>query len=701
MAAPRLKVGGFDFSVFLRLQPDEGQAIDPTNQDYFRPQFSGTPALSEGTSWVADAVDNRTQMFPIYFTAENRTAIKALIREANEALVKGAQVEFCIDPDVEGSSFFDLERGVLLEEFNFYHLVNGVAGATLQLTTRPYANSATHRLIASIPQGSAAVVKFAATGIAGDAYALAGLEVRVGSAAASAGRVVAWGIHPHPSHNPYREAVTALAQASSTLQGASGAIGSTYVKIPVSPTGASGIAYQAFLDPVAAHVGRHRVIAIGRSGLSAGIPLYAVDNFGAVLGPTAIASQTDVNKWQVIDLGEVNVPARASGQEPVPTQSVSIMGGGASGQTINASPGFHLAGIMFLPLDYSAGILRTKGAGGAARLYEDSFDRFVGLESRMEQQPDADKGGKWLGNVGQIGAVYGGAVKTKYWLLPGTFAAGKVETEGGGGHKAIKAVPNASAAANLNKESIQHDVLAQITVGLSPPSGMATTHAASAAVVFYPAGRTGPGSEETAPLGGVGAKLQFGPSQMLQIVSASANGATAVLASAGIASTLASGLYLGQQHVLTMQIRGPRMDVWLATGPVGASPVLSASAPDALGGGWPILAVNSGSNVASGVAYVDDLTVQSLAAGGSDVGPRETFRFESHPEGRVVQGNASVFVADRLADYRGQFPKMPPVPTNATGPARVVVLQGEVDNIVGNDGPNIALTVLERFRFLA
>ena len=105
-----------------------------------------------------------------------------------------------------------------------------------------------------------------------------------------------------------------------------------------------------------------------------------------------------------------------------------------------------------------------------------------------------------------------------------------------------------------------------------------------------------------------------------------------------------------------------------------------------------------------GRVVVDSIVITVIGAEGEsakDIGARETFRFESHPEGRVYQGNASVFTADRLADYRGQFPKMAPVGSPMpTGPAHVVVLQGELDNIQGLDGPDVALTILERFRVL-
>lgn len=680
MSAPRLKVGGLDLSEFLRTQPDESPAADPAGSGYFRPQFSGAPALGEGQSFSGVAVDNRTMVFPLYIAGPaltTRALIKSKIEEINEVLVKGAQVEFCIDPSVESSSYFDLEGGTLQEEFNFYHLINMVSGAVLTLTVRPYANTATQRLIASIPAATSAVVEFAATGIIGDAYGLANLEVRVGSQVASAGRVIAWGVHPSASHNPYQAATSGLAQPGATVRGASGAIGSQYTAIPVSPTGASGIAYTAYLEPVAAHVGRHRVIAIGRSALTVPIPLYAEDRFGAILGATAIASQTDVNKWQVIDLGEVNVPARASGQEAVPTQYVNIRGGGAEGAGINATPGFHLNGLLFLPLDYSAGILRTPGT---LVLERDAFTRFPG-GALLETLPEAEVDGKWsnAGGYAAVAAKYRALTAVSVALSPFAIAA------------------NATAFYDLASGALNSDVAASAEVFLG---GVVPSQIASGAYAELWAKR----SPESASAG-VWTRLTFGPSQTLQLLAG--NGTTAtVLASAGIASTLASGLYQGQTNALVLKTQGALANVWLATGPLAASPILAANNSMISQAGNPAIrlqtAAASSAKGFNQTIFIDNIALSSLSAGASDIGARETFRFESHPEGRVYQGNASVFQQDRLANYRGQFPKLPPVGSpGPSGPARMVVLQGEIDNLQGLDGPDIAVTVLERYRFLS
>jgi hypothetical protein len=229
-------------------------------------------------------------------------------------------------------------------------------------------------------------------------------------------------------------------------------------------------------------------------------------------------------------------------------------------------------------------------------------------------------------------------------------------------------------------------------------AALATKAAASAYVVLWSQART----NASIVLTGNAAKFQLGPNPYLALFSASSNGATVLKASAGSASFSASGIYTGQPYTVTMRSNEGRVDVWINSFTqfgLAASPVLSASSADLTPIGWFALAANEGSGEAN--LSLTNISAYILGAGSSDIGARETFRFESYPEGRVYQGNASIFQFDRLAAFRGGFPQIPPTGSSmATGPARVVALQGEIDNIVGNDGMDISLFVQERFRFL-
>jgi hypothetical protein len=427
------------------------------------------------------------------------------------------------------------------------------------------------------------------------------------------------------------------------------------------------------LDPVAAHVGRHRVFGIARSGLNQSIPVYAMDRFGAILGATAVVTQTDQTKWQLVDLGEIQVPARATGQEEVPTQYVQLYGGGGSGAVVVASPGLHLNGLLFLPLDYSAGIMVT--GGGVADLIGDGFSGFSIFGGPMNSGRVGDLGGVWTKIAGQF---EGWSFENSGWISP--VSAGLVLTAG------------ATAFYGIGSGRQSADVFAEAGFNISGPTP-SVVGASDAHVAIYP---------KMTPSGPyVKAHLSLGPSPYVAIISGGSPGAKNLRASAGMPSIGASGIFQGQAHKLAARILAGRMDVWVATGALAASPAVSASHGEIGLTGYPGIDVKQSPDTAAAI-NVRRFAAYEFGATAVGIGARETFRFESFPEGRVVQGNASVFQADRLADYRGGFPKIPPMGSGAEspGPGRMVVFQGEIDNVVGNDGPDIALSALERFRFL-
>jgi hypothetical protein len=663
-----LKVGEFDVSPFVRVAHEDG--MDPADSEYSEPQFSGSPAFGEGQEFAGESVNNRLMPFPVIISAPNTDALYEQIREIDAELVKGNQVEFR-SGGASQSTFFDLEAGRLDIEFEFWLDQAAKARGTLHLWTRPRGTTGTTRQVVSVAAGSAAVMQLPATGIIGDRPALANFEIRVGLAAASNGRIAAYAVHPHPSFNGLHSPTPGLAQPGAIMRGASGAVGSQFLAIPVSPTTASGVAYTAFLTPPDAHVGRHRVLAIGRSGLNVPLSIYAEDRFGAALGATALATQTDVNKWQVLDLGEVQVPSRMPGQEPVPTQSVSLVVGGASGALINASPAFHLDSLMFLPLDHSAGIMRTRG--GQPPILKDSFATAEeGFDVPLEKVP-ADTGQVWSRTAG--GQLFKRG-RTIYLGFLSQHLAG------------------ATAFYDVASGALYADVTVGAPLQLGP-NVTSPSQASGIAIEIW--AKRNPGLASA----GVWARMMYGPSQTLQLLSG--NGSTAtVLASAGIASTLASGVYQGQAHLLTLRILGARADIWFATGPLPASPILSAS--NAVIGqlGNPALRVfNGGSQIGAPFSVNAPFAVANSAATAVDIGAREWFRFESYPEKRVFQGNASVFRADRTRDHRGDLPRLPAVGSPMpTGPAQVVFLAGEIDNFVGNDGCDFVAAVREQFTYL-
>ena len=695
MASPRLKVAGRDLSSYLVAFSEELEVVDP---DRIEPSFSGSPAFREGLEFVADATGNKEWSLPLVLTAASRSELHKLIVDINNDLARGAQVEYCVDPDVDPSTFFDLEAGRLDVAHSYALSIHATQRAVLRLWTRPHGHTATSRLIASV--SGTGPQEFNATGILGDADALATLEARVGSTVASAGRVVGYGVARSASYRGIRLASSLSGQASSLATAeATSSIGSTMVSVPVSPTGASGVAVTAYLSPPEAYVGRHRVFAVLRSNLSntGHLKLYAKDRFGAPLGATVIASQNSPQKMMLADLGEIQVPARASGQDAVPTQEINLYAGGASGAAYAQASGYPLSlgGLMLFPVGNAPGLMRTRGIGGDQALYADNFNR-IAETTFLQNSPNAVPGG---GVWSRVAGFFGGAYS--FYGLGISNRISPVASIGGGPYPVLSntgAAPtgaNASGLYALASGAQNGDVSMSGKLGIV---GVASPAGASTTVELWSKALTN-GSILTH---GIGARLAMLPgSPALQLVLAS-NGATAGLASAVAASAaaIASGMWGGIEHTMTVQVRGNRVDMWFGTAITG-SPILTASHAMAAMSGWPAVRMNAGSNIASAVIYLDDLSVISLSSGASDIAARETFRFQSYPEPRSYPGIASIFVADRAADFRGDPPRLPPVGSpGASGPARVIVFEGSVDDFRGNDVIDLALAVTERWTFL-
>jgi hypothetical protein len=244
---------------------------------------------------------------------------------------------------------------------------------------------------------------------------------------------------------------------------------------------------------------------------------------------------------------------------------------------------------------------------------------------------------------------------------------------------------NATGLYSVSSGALFSDVYAEITFALS-----ASAAAASPAHIELWAKQFS---------ASYGYTVRFEPNpHSLQIRSYTSAGAS-TMASAGIASTLASGVYQGHGQRLGVSVQGGAIAAYLGTS-AGAA-VLSASNGAAAQPGWPALGMGNGSPGASSFIYADDFLYRTLAGGASDIGPREWFRFETAPERRVYQGNASFYFANRAADFRGEHPLAPITGSpGPSGPAQMVVFSGDPDNFVGNDLMDVSLSVRDRFRFL-
>jgi hypothetical protein len=663
-----LRVNGRDLAPYVVAAPADSE-FDPVDADRIEPQFSGAPAFAEGAAFTGDATDNREWTIPLVLDAADRAALHSLIRDINADLVQGAPVEFASD-EADDSTFFSLETGRLDVHYQFMLTgVHNTTRAVLRLWTIPHGHTGTARTVASLAATGA--VEFPATGILGDIDALANIEVRVGSKVASNGRIVGYGVHRSASFAGIRgpSAPEFVAQSGATVRGYSGAVGSQALAIPVSPTGASGVALTSFLAPPGGHVGRHRLFGVMRSRLNRPVTLYARDRFGAILGPTTAASQTDATKWGLVDLGEVQVPR--GGSEGIPTQYVELVGGGASGAAVVASPALEVNRLIYMPLGEAPGLLRTRGAGGDSLLYADSFARFADLPvgNLLQTQPNAEIGdAAWAKTAGDL-------ANSNDRMVP---AASQNFTA------------NASAFYSLASGARHTDARAEVKTALSAG---ASAGVASSAIELW--------VKQINASEGMYARLDFTPSHALRIYSAT-GAATIVLASAVGASVAAaaSGFYAGNPLILGAQVLGDALTAFVGTSPVGAASVSVSNAFFTFRG-WPALKMNSGSNIPAAFLTADDFRYLGLSAGASDIAPRQWFRFESHPKNRAIQSNASVFTADREAEFRGNNPQAPPVGSpGASGPARAVVFSGDPDDFQGNDLLDVRVDATERWRFL-
>lgn len=668
--APHLQVADRDLSVFVNVQPGEG--LDPA-APFAEPQFSGGGAFGEGLTYIGDSITLREWVIPLILEAADRDSLLQLIEDINQDLTRGAQIEYAIDASVDSISYFDLERGRLDIAYNHFLAQSNITRANLRLWTRPFAHTGTARPIASI--AATAAVQFAATGIDGDLMAQARMDVRVGSQVASTGRVVAYGVHRSPSFNAIRgpSSPDFVAMSGATVRGASGAIGSQYLALPVSPTGGAygGPALTAYITPPAAHVGRHRVFAVMRSRLSAAISLYAVDSYDSRLGPTVTVPANSV--WNLKDLGEISVPSRSSiTQEGVATQTIRLWGGGASGMTVNASPGLEVNRLILLPLDEAPGVMLTDGTGNTTEWAGDGFFHGAWEVTDWDTYLSYSGNQRWAKIGGNLAAYH-------YYLVPLTTG--------------LTRAPNASGFYSLGSGAQLVDVETWGSFWMRDSvTGLPSTSCASTVVELWP--------KQFSASYGYAAKFQAGPSQFLQLMSYTAAGAS-VMACAGIASTLASTFYTGEQYTMTCRIQGGQIMVWIAGNSYSysASPVIQASHGAIAQPGWPAVRMIQGADTNT-LIEIDNMGHNVLGTLPSGIGSREFFRYEGWPQPRVFQGNASVFRADQTAALRGIPPKIPPTGSAVAVGAQVVVLSGETANFLGNDLLDVNLSVVERFNFL-
>src|SRR5574338_429537 len=312
-------------------------------------------------------------------TVTGLSGVHKMVRKINNTVGKSPMMLRLEEQSTEGPTFYDVETGQLDVNYNYYHAISSLLTGTLKLWSRPFGHTATLRAPTTIT--ATGPRQFSLPTVMGDVEAKANLAVRMGSYVASGGRVFAWGITPYGRSNsvPSRyirwpsylaNAGDMVAQSSSVATGASGAVGSTYVAIPVSPTTTSGVALTDYFTSdlggnLDARPGRYRVFGVYRSALSGNrMSLYARDALGNAIGPTVVASQNSNTKWSLADFGEINIPSDAGAMyRGSGALRMEIIAGGAStaSAAMIASPALHFNSLIYLPVSYNAGMLNFGG----------------------------------------------------------------------------------------------------------------------------------------------------------------------------------------------------------------------------------------------------------------------------------------------------------------------------------------------------
>jgi hypothetical protein len=369
--APHLRVNGRDLSAFIRVAHDDG--LDPADSDYFEPQFSGSPAFSEGAAFVGDAVGNREMVFPLFVSAESEADLHQLVRDIDQELTRGASVEYGNSADSE-ITHFDLERGRLEVEYKYWIQRANRVRATLRLWTRPYGHTGTSRLIASARAFGPRRIQ--ATGIGGDIDALGLLRVAAATSGAESENrhVVAFGVKSNaPSaYAPFIHSASWNFLATSLVTGMAVRYASQYRAFRAFQT--DQYEYQHHLAqvplPPDTYAGRYRALtdaAFSVVGGPSANPKLLVETSD----PARAASYqqqaeyslgTSSQPWAMYDLGEITVPTGLA--SPMQLR-FSIVG--ASGATAVATQAHAFGGLYLIPVDESAGIMVSQ-LGGAVEL---------------------------------------------------------------------------------------------------------------------------------------------------------------------------------------------------------------------------------------------------------------------------------------------------------------------------------------------
>lgn len=329
------KLGTLDLSSYCRMNPED--KLDPYGQPWLQPAFTETP-FADGQPLISTTVGNREQMWNLFLNEPSKDQLHALIQKINVAAnQRPLQVEWQ-DDGASKPTFFDVAFLRFEPDFNFRRSQKGYAAGVLHIWVSGYGHTGTVR-VAGTAAGTGVFLSVPIGSVAGDAPALLDTTITAGAVVPVFGRIVALAPITNPSYSALIPAASLLeAQPGATLVGASGAQGSQYLGLPISPTGgASGVACKVPLQNPTIMGGDNRILAVVRSGIQGGVGIHAVDPYGNTMGATAVASMTA--GWGIVDLGVCRLPTVGFPTRPeLSLVAGALWGSGAAGPVVLASP---------------------------------------------------------------------------------------------------------------------------------------------------------------------------------------------------------------------------------------------------------------------------------------------------------------------------------------------------------------------------
>lgn len=364
-----LKLGSLDLSSYVRVAPGEG--LDLAAGGFLEPAFSESPLL-DGQYLSNVDVQNKQLAWPLFLNAADKDALHSLIRQIKEEENKPGRlrVEWA-DKGATNSTFFDVEFVRFEPDFNFRRQEHSYMGGTLRIWVRPYGHTATSRIIATGVATGVVLTVPIPSAISGDHAALLDGRVNVGSYVPQTGRIVALAALPNASYVPDHPAASFTSLMSgASLTGASGAAGSQYMALPVSPTVASGYAMKLSMAVPSLYAGANRVFAVARSTLSEGVAVRAFEDLtGFPLGPTTIASSS--TNWGLIDLGVLRVPTVANVPARIAIAAAGLSpASGVPAASVYATQALHVNRLVTLP---EKSLTAFVDPGGQLLAYDDFY----------------------------------------------------------------------------------------------------------------------------------------------------------------------------------------------------------------------------------------------------------------------------------------------------------------------------------------